>query len=438
MRILHFADAHIDIANRGRHDPATGIPMRVLDFLRALDKIVDTAIDEKVDLVLFAGDAYKDRSPAPTFQREWDRRIARLSQAGIPTVLLVGNHDLSPAVGRAHALQEFNTLGVRNVLVIDRPELLGPEKLDGLPLQIIAIPWISRSALIGNYELSGVEPAQIITELENRYQEWIGGWIEQADPNMPLILTAHTTVQGAVYGSERGVMLGADLVLPASLVRDPHFSYVALGHIHKAQDLNKGAQPPVVYPGSIERVDFGEAKDDKFFVIAHVEPGQPTHVDWRRLDGRVFIDRLTRLNSLNDLPAASEPEAESGLPDPQRLLAAFKAALPDPADMQDAIVRLTVEYPRPWEPLIDEQSLRAYVEPAFEFHLVRRPQLSARARLAGDDNISRRSPQELLNTYWDAFHIAQDDVQEMNRLADDIIHSVSHDPTESASSEPKP
>lgn len=81
MKILHFADAHIDMANYGKHDPETGLPLRVLDFLRALDTIVDAAIDEKVDMVIFAGDAYKDRSPAPTFQREWGKRIIRLSRA---------------------------------------------------------------------------------------------------------------------------------------------------------------------------------------------------------------------------------------------------------------------------------------------------------------------------------------------------------------------
>ena len=72
------------MANYGRHDPETGLPLRVLDFLKSLDTIVDAAISEKVDLVIFAGDAYKDRSPAPTFQREWGRRIIRLSQAQIP------------------------------------------------------------------------------------------------------------------------------------------------------------------------------------------------------------------------------------------------------------------------------------------------------------------------------------------------------------------
>src|SRR5512133_2631365 len=108
MKLLHFADAHIDMANYGKHDPETGLPLRVLDFLKSLDTIVDTAISEKVDLVIFAGDAYKDRLPSPTYQREWGRRIIRLSEAKIPTILLTGNHDVSPASGRAHTLQEFD------------------------------------------------------------------------------------------------------------------------------------------------------------------------------------------------------------------------------------------------------------------------------------------------------------------------------------------
>ena len=54
VRILHFADAHIDCVSGGKRDPATGFSYRTLDFLKAFDTIVDTAIDENVDLVLFA------------------------------------------------------------------------------------------------------------------------------------------------------------------------------------------------------------------------------------------------------------------------------------------------------------------------------------------------------------------------------------------------
>jgi exonuclease SbcD len=121
-------------------------------------------------------------------------------------------------------------------------------------------------------------------------------------------------VQGALYGSERQVMLGNDLVLPGSLVRDPRLDYVALGHIHKAQDLNENSQPPVVYPGSIERVDFGEIKDEKFFVIASVEKGN-TQVEWRKLSGRRFFDKNISITSADEfkniqniLPGSREME----------------------------------------------------------------------------------------------------------------------------------
>ena len=264
MKLLHFADAHIDMANYGRHDPETGLPFRVLDFLKSLDTIVDAAISEKVDMVIFAGDAYKDRSPAPTFQREWGKRIIRLSRAKIPTLLLVGNHDLSPATGRAHAIQEFDTLEVPYVRVLQKPEFLKPEHLWDLPVQVIAMPWVSRSGLMASIEVSGTDPQEVFSKIETRISELVEDWINEADKSLPLIFTAHASVEGAMFGAERMVMLGADLVLPTSLVKDRRLDYVALGHIHKPQDLNEGYHPPVIYPGSIERVDFGEAMDDKF------------------------------------------------------------------------------------------------------------------------------------------------------------------------------
>jgi exonuclease SbcD len=166
LKLLHFADAHIDMANYGRHDPETGLPLRVLDFLKSLDTIVETAIAEKVDLVLFAGDAYKDRSPAPTFQREWGRRIIRLSKAGIRTLLLVGNHDLSPALGRAHAIQEFDTLDIPHVTVLAKPQFLGSDEL-GLPAQVIALPWVTRSGLLAATDASAADRETVDAHLED-------------------------------------------------------------------------------------------------------------------------------------------------------------------------------------------------------------------------------------------------------------------------------
>ncbi len=184
LTILHFADAHIDMANKGRHDPVSGLPLRVQDFLKSLDTIVNTAIAEKVDLVLFAGDAYKDRNPAPTFQREWGKRVMRLSRAGIPTLLLVGNHDTSPTLGRAHTLDPFSTLEVPNVLVLDRPAFYKPADLWGLPLQVIALPWISRAGLMASQEISAVNLGEVNEAIEERLTAIVKNSLDEADPNL--------------------------------------------------------------------------------------------------------------------------------------------------------------------------------------------------------------------------------------------------------------
>jgi len=402
MKLLHFADAHIDMANYGKHDPETGLPLRVLDFLKALDTIVNAAIDEKVDMVIFAGDAYKDRSPAPTFQREWGKRIIRLSRAKIPTLLLVGNHDLSPATGRAHAIQEFDTLEVPYIRVLQKPQFYKPEDLWDRPVQVIAMPWVSRSGLMASIEVSGADPHELFSKIESRISELVEDWINEADKSLPLIFTAHASVEGAMFGAERMVMLGSDLVLPTSLVKDNRLDYVALGHIHKPQNLNEGYHPPVIYPGSIERVDFGEAMDDKFFVIADVSCGR-TDVEWRKIDGtRPFIERRAILQSSDNVTEF------------------LTFNMPKQKDMMDAIVRLTVEYPRELDVLIDESALRKYAEHAFEFHLVKKPKIEARVRIPPGQAISSLSPIDLLTQYFDSAKI--NDVEELQELAKQIIY----------------
>jgi exonuclease SbcD len=404
MKLLHFADAHIDMANYGRHDPESGLPFRVLDFLKSLDTIIDTAINEKVDLVIFAGDAYKDRAPAPTFQREWGKRIMRLSAAKIPTLLLVGNHDLSPSIGRANAIEEFDTLQVPFVRVIAKPELVTAKQL-GIPAQVIGLPWISRSGLMAALETDEAAPAEIFSQIEERLTELVQGYLEKIDTSLPVILTAHASVQGATFGAERMVMLGADLVLPGSLVKDPRLDYVALGHIHKPQNLNEGQHPPVIYPGSIERVDFGEARDDKFFIVAEVERGK-TNVEWRKLKHvRPFVEAYLKLESAENI---SEQ---------------LKAALPGTKKIKDAIVKLTVEYPRDFEKLINEAEIREHTAGAFEFHLVKRPQIENRVRLAEGQNITSLSPLELLEKYWQANHTEAVEAEVLQKLAGQVLAS---------------
>jgi DNA repair protein SbcD/Mre11 len=404
VRILHFADAHIDIANYGRHDPASLLPIRVMDFLSALDQIVDTAVNEKVDLVIFAGDAYKDRNPQPTFQREWGQRMMRLSQAGIPTVLLVGNHDVAPAAGRAHTIQEFKTLAVPHIHVADRLQLLGPDEL-GVPVQIACVPWVSRSQLMTREETAGKSAAEVLLALEERVMDGIGRLLDAADPDLPLIMTAHATVQGAKYGSERAVMLGHELVLTGSVVNDHRLDYVALGHIHKHQALNDGRHPPIVYPGSIERINFGEVKEDKGFVLAEVSKGQ---TNWRfvKLKTRRFIDLKLETRSADSF------------------MADIMAQLPDADKVADAVCRLRLTYPADWETLLDEAALQAYFSEALSFQIQKERLSGRRARLGDTAAVESLSPAELLAQYWQTVGLEEGETAVMQQLAQEILRDL--------------
>jgi exonuclease SbcD len=160
----------------------------------------------------------------------------------------------------------------------------------------------------------------------------------------------------------------------------------------------------VVYPGSIERIDFGEAQDDKFFIVAEINKGD-TSVDWRKLSHiRPFVEAWAQLESAENITAQ------------------LKAALPKQKKIRDAIVRLTVEYPRDYEKLINEAELREYTAGAFEFHLVKRPQLDARIRLPNDQTIASLTPLELLEKFWEASHTEAAEAEVLQKLAAQVIN----------------
>ncbi|NPA06935.1 MAG: exonuclease SbcCD subunit D [Chloroflexi bacterium] len=392
LTVLHFADAHIDIANYGRRDPETGLPVRVMDFLRSLDTLVETALNERVDLVIFAGDAFKDRSPAPTFLREWAKRIMRLARARIPTVLVVGNHDLSPALGRAHALEVFKTFETPYVRVVDRPQLLGPEDLFGLDVWLIGIPWLTATRARTLLDLpTGSQAWQQAWETYLR-KKILDEWLPRAQaeaPNRPILLAAHARVPGAQPGIERNLSLDQEFLLPMDAIRDPRLAYVALGHVHRYQNLNPEGHPPVVYAGSIERVDFAEADHEKGFVMARIHRagnGFRTEVSFRPFPHlRPFIQRYVRLTGQEADPMAH----------------ILHALGPDDA-LEGAVVRLVIEYPRGMETLLDEARLRAYARRALHLRIIRRPVSPTRMRLSADQPVSQLSHLDLMALYWRA------------------------------------
>jgi exonuclease SbcD len=112
--------------------------------------------------------------------------------------------------------------------------------------------------------------------------------IRRLDPQLPTVLLAHLMADRATLGAEKFLAVGKGFTIPMSMLIREEFDYVALGHVHKHQNLNPSNDPPVIYPGSIERVDFGEEKEDKGYIFLEIESGR---VDWKfcTLPARPFI-----------------------------------------------------------------------------------------------------------------------------------------------------
>ena len=348
MRILHFADLHIGVENYGRIDPSTGLSSRLGDFLHTYDELVEYAIDEGIDLVLFCGDAYKSRDPSQTHQREFVKRIARLAHAGIPSFLLVGNHDTPQVFAQATALEIFPTLNVANVHVGDRLKTYHVETRDG-PLQIVALPWIKRSEFLAQDAARGMTHEQINESIQQMIGNALREQVEGLNAEIPAVLAGHVTISQSTLASEQTMMLGHDHVLLNSSVALPQFEYVALGHIHRHQVLSQG--PYAVYAGSLQRVDFGEEKDEKGFCVIELDTARPqgerlTSFEFVRNDARRFLTIDVKLTSSDEDPTTT-------------VINAIEAE-----DLRGAVVRLRISLPAELEPMLVEGRIRDALRPA--------------------------------------------------------------------------
>lgn len=278
IQFIHTADIHFGMENYGRIDPHTGVHSRLLDFEQALNMCVDTAISQEVDFFLFAGDAYKTANPSPTQQRLLMRCFMRLYRAHIPVIIIIGNHDNPLSHGKAHALDVFADLPLDGFHVFAKPRLLLLNTKSG-PIQIVGIPWPARTNITLAEKYTHRSAHDITQHLSATVAAIIQELASQCNPDIPAVLAGHLTVSNGIFsGSEKRAVYGTDpLFLPSQLAISP-FDYVALGHLHRYQNLNPNGYPAVIYSGSVERIDFGERKEEKGFCLVKIpEKNKCTH-----------------------------------------------------------------------------------------------------------------------------------------------------------------
>ncbi|MBD2246433.1 exonuclease SbcCD subunit D [Nostoc sp. FACHB-888] len=380
IKILHLSDIHMGSGfSHGRINPTTGLNTRLEDFVNTLSICIDRALTDAVDMVIFGGDAFPDATPPPYVQQAFASQFRRLMDANIPTVLLVGNHDQHSQGQGGASLNIYRTLGVPGFVVGDTVTTHCIETRNGT-VQVITLPWLTRSTLMTRQETEGSSLAEVNQLLTERLRVVLEGEIRRLDPDVPTVLLAHLMADNASLGAERFLAVGKGFTLPLSLLTRPCFDYVALGHVHRHQNLNKSNNPPVIYPGSIERVDFSEEKEDKGYVMIELERGK---AEWEFCPLTVRTFRTIEV----DVSKADEPQAVL-----MKAIAKY--------DIQDAVVRLIYKLRSEQMDLIDSSSLHTALSPAHTYTIQAElvSQL-ARPRIPELSASSSIDPMEALKTY---------------------------------------
>lgn len=358
MRLLCAGDLHLGAGPDLGRAPV-GRDSRLADQQRTWEAICDRAVDLRCDALLFAGDAFHHRRPAPAALMAFRAGLDILRDAGIPVVAVAGNHDTT-SLAEPCAMSVFDGPGFqlarRAQIASVAPRTFMP---GGTPMAVACLPWAPVVGTVQEMALALVTSAQAL----------------RAQIEGPAILLAHWSVAGASLPSD---MLTNDLrevVLPATELFDQGWDAVVLGHIHVPQTV---ASPRMFYTGSPHVVDFGEADS--------------AHGMWVWEDGQAMF------YAIGDRPFQT---LDLWVPDP-----GFASVLTDPAyyrgQVERAIVRIKLSCPQPVAEHIDATGIRNALMSAGA-HRVYQVRVDirrhARARAAVDEG---QGPLDALAAYSDA------------------------------------
>ncbi len=251
MRILHTADWHIGQRLHERQ--------RIDEHKEFLNWLLNTIKEQKVDILLVSGDIFDTALPSAEATNLYYTFLYRLfNETDASTVIIAGNHD-SPR--HLDAPREFLKMGRIHVIgqTHEPAECVVEIPSDSPKIAIAAVPYLSEN------ELPHVSYESEIDKQE-RYRERLKSFyrdcVSHMSANIPKILMGHLFVHGGAVGdSERNIQIGgATAIRPNDFPDD--VDYVALGHLHRPQNI-KGKAYPIQYSGSPIPLRFNEARYDK-------------------------------------------------------------------------------------------------------------------------------------------------------------------------------
>lgn len=258
MKFIHTADWHLSRSNR--------LP----DFENSLQQIKNFSKEKDVDFILVAGDIFHKRTPDNNARDVFYKFIKDICP--IPIVVLIGTHDFSINI---HSLTPLKSLQLDNLFVLDTLDIQ-VINLSSFNVAILSIPHVTNKLDISSIQ----ELIERLISTKSDYK----------------IILGHFSVMGASDGIYTVSQNSKDFILPKEIFNIEGIDYIALGHIHKPQEIGK-----LRYSGPIERVDFGEKNNEVGFYYV-----EDKNVSFIPLKVRPMVD--LPLSSIDEIEKTELPK----------------------------------------------------------------------------------------------------------------------------------
>jgi len=258
MRFFHLADLHI------------GFPLKNgennFNFQNTLDFVIEKAKEYKVDLVVIAGDVFHKRDPEVRDEKLFARFVNALAESNIEILIVTGNHEGAPFRERSIHLDLYNELPLKFIHISKMPEVISIKGVN-----FITLPYPFKTNILSKEEYRDKSEDEVLNILNRRLLSIVDELISEVNSEKN-ILVAHMPVSEGVIGFEQYINFSKELPLSIEELDRSNIIYYALGHLHKNQIIkSRKYEHTFAYPGSLDRLDFGEENDPKGFFFVEVE-----------------------------------------------------------------------------------------------------------------------------------------------------------------------
>lgn len=326
MKILTSGDWHLDCFKIGKIDSETDLDLRVKDFFDAVDRMIDYAIENKVDIFIVNGDLFKGRTSTHLIETLIAARFKKIA-SHMELIINLGNHDYTPkqlSYG-IHTYSILEKFGIHNCKIITEMTHLTYDDFD-----LFLYPY---------YDLKRVSFTS-----NDQLISWIESTIDQTDFTKPTtVFVGHGTPEGTLFNEDFLISLDliAEPVLPKQMLEQ--FDIALFSHIHR----NHSIGDKIHHIGSPERVDFAEADHPKKFAIYDTKTKQLT---WESTNPRPMKDIKLDLMDMSDFD------------DPTQVIIDHLLKI---KDLDKTMIKLSIKIPEQNYSQVNHNEIRAVLSKAF-------------------------------------------------------------------------